>query len=62
MAERSGTARRFRDIRRRLFDLDYSPSFQDEYQRLWHEAAKERDELRRQLNRLGWKRYMVADE
>lgn len=33
-------------LRRRLFDRDYSPAYQDEYQRLWHEAAGERDELR----------------
>jgi hypothetical protein len=28
---------------------DYSPAYQDEYQRLWHEAAAERDRLRSQL-------------
>lgn len=43
-------------------DPDYSPAFQDEYRRLWHEAAAERDKLKRQLERLGWKRYMVEDE
>jgi hypothetical protein len=26
-------------------DPDYSPEYQDEYQRLWHEAAAERDRL-----------------
>ena len=29
--------------------LDYSPAYQDEYQRLWHAAAKERDALRLRL-------------
>lgn len=27
-------------------DPDYSPAYQDEYQRLWHQAAAERDRLR----------------
>lgn len=26
-------------------DSDYSPEYQDEYQRLWHETARRRDEL-----------------
>jgi hypothetical protein len=28
---------------------EYSPEFQDEYRRLWHEAAVERDRLREAL-------------
>jgi hypothetical protein len=52
----------FASLRKRLFDRDYSPAYQDEYQRLWHEAAAERDKLKRQLERLGWKRHMVEDE
>jgi TolA-binding protein len=33
-------------------DPDYLPAYQDEYQRLWHEAAAERDALRAENERL----------
>ena len=33
-------------------DADYSPEFQDEYQRLWHEVAAERDRLRAALKEI----------
>ena len=33
-------------------DPDYSPEYQDEYQRLWHGAAAERDRLREENARL----------
>ena len=33
-------------------DPAYSPAYQDEYQRLWHEAAAERDRLRTANERL----------
>lgn len=33
-------------------DPDYSPAYQDEYQRLWHEAAAERDALSREAAQL----------
>ena len=36
----------FQRVMETLDDADYSPAFQDEYQRLWHEAAAARDELR----------------
>lgn len=51
-----------RSLHKRLFDRDYSPAYQDEYQRLWHEAARDRDRYERALRRLGWKRDMVLDE
>ena len=31
---------------------EYSPEFQDEYRRLWHEAAAERDRLREALTKI----------
>ena len=33
----------------KMLDPDYSPAYQDEYQRLWHEAAAERDRLTGQI-------------
>ena len=44
--------RAIHSLRKRLFDRDYSPAFQDEYQRLWHEAAAARDESARQLREM----------
>jgi hypothetical protein len=31
---------------RKLFDRDYSPAYQDEYQRLWHQSAADAERLR----------------
>lgn len=31
---------------------EYSPAYQDEYQRLWHEAARERDQLKASIGRI----------
>ena len=46
---RFGTVQAGRDalerVAQKLPDGDYSPAYQDEYQRLWHEAAKARDDL-----------------
>lgn len=39
----------FAEARKTLEDPDYSPTYQEEYQRLWHETAKERDKLRHQI-------------
>jgi len=36
----------------RVFDPDYSPAFQDEYQRLWHEAAQRLAEIRTRIEAL----------
>jgi len=33
-------------------DDEYSPEYQDEYRRLWHEAAAERDRYRAALERV----------
>ena len=36
----------------KMLDPDYSPAYQDEYQRLWHEAAAGRDRLREALEKI----------
>jgi hypothetical protein len=47
-----------------MTDPDYSPAYQDEYQRLWHKAAAERDAYRKILESMtipvGMAAYEIA--
>lgn len=57
LAQWSGVAERNGDLHARIasalaLQKDYSPAYQDEYQRLWHKAAAERDSLASQVEEL----------